>query len=497
MTTDISGPDALDDPARREAAASSGHCLLRRIVIAAGLGCSLLFVVVGLGYGLQMYGDGSIFSYSVAVQDAWAFHWHNISGRLTVYMLCYLPAEAYVELTGDARGGIVVYGLLFFAAPLTGLIATLAADRSNGRIIFTFACLSTACLCPLVFGAPTEMWMAHAWFWPALAVCHYARRGPGMIALIFAIMLALALTHEGAMIFALAILATLGLRGLRDPAFVRAAGVFLVVVAIWIAVKATFRPDDYIAPVLATAAFKFIDVTSLGCSLGLLVFATLAGYAAAVLLVRRLNPAIAHGCAVAIVAAALAVYWLGFDHALHTDDRYVLRTALLIATPVLGALAALSVLDAEDRLDPPIALPPRLTTALARSIAPRAAAGAILLVLLVHAVETAKFVTAWTDYKSAVQTLATGTASDPALGDARFVSSDRIAPGLNRLSWSSTTVFLSVLAAPDFIPARLVVDPHANYFWLSCRTATANAEANRALPTEGRRLLRVYACLHR
>jgi hypothetical protein len=41
-----------------------------------------------------MYADGSIFSYSVAVQDAWAFHWHNISGRLFVYFFSYLPTEA-------------------------------------------------------------------------------------------------------------------------------------------------------------------------------------------------------------------------------------------------------------------------------------------------------------------------------------------------------------------------------------------------------------------
>src|SRR5262249_27848129 len=60
--------------------------LLRLLVVAAGLGCSILFVVVGLRYGLEMYADGSAFSYAVAVQDSWAFHWHNISGRLFVYL---------------------------------------------------------------------------------------------------------------------------------------------------------------------------------------------------------------------------------------------------------------------------------------------------------------------------------------------------------------------------------------------------------------------------
>ena len=134
--------------------------------------------------------------------------------------------------------------------------------------------------------------------------------------------------------------------------------------------------------------------------------------------------------------------------------------------------------------------------ALTSRMTARAIAGAFLLVMLVHAVETAKFVTVWAKYKAAVAALATGAASDPALGDPHFVSSDRIGSDLNRLSWFSTTPFLSVIVA-KFAPARLVVDPAANYFWLSCETATANLKADRAVPAESRRLVRIHACLHR
>src|SRR5471030_382297 len=189
--------------------------MLRALAIAAGICSAILFVVIGLGYELQLYGDGAIFSYSVAAQDAWTFHWHNISGRLTVYLFCMAPAEAFVALTGSPGGGIIVYGLLFFASPLLGLAATYAADRSQGRVIFTYACFSTAALCPLVFGAPTEMWLAHALFWPALAVANYARSGIGGLVLVFATLLVLIFTHEGAIIFAIAIVATLLLRGRR------------------------------------------------------------------------------------------------------------------------------------------------------------------------------------------------------------------------------------------------------------------------------------------
>src|SRR3954471_23441497 len=108
----------------------------RRLVIAAGLCWSIAFVVIALNYQLELYGDGAMFSYAVAVQDVWAFHWHNISGRTSVFLLSLWPAETAVGLTGKPWTGIVTYSLLFYVAPLAGLIGTFAADRSKGRVIF-------------------------------------------------------------------------------------------------------------------------------------------------------------------------------------------------------------------------------------------------------------------------------------------------------------------------------------------------------------------------
>ena len=476
------------------AAARSDSDLLRAIVIAAGVGWSVLFVVVGLAYELQLYGDGAMFSYAVAAQDVWAFHWHNISGRLTVYLMTLAPAEAFVALTGNPGVGYAAYGLLFFAMPLLGLIATFAADRSRGRVIFAFACGSTAALGLLVFGFPSEMWMAHAWFWPALAVAHYAQRGvPGTI-LVFAALLALVFSHEGGFVLAGAIIATLMLRGLRDVAFLRAAGALLAVMAIWAAVKAIFPPDDYFAGVYVRAALGFFDVGLLRSGMVLLLFGAIAGYGIACVILARLTPARAPIYAALIVAVALALYWLGLDHALHASNRYSMRTVLVIATPLFGVPAALYALSADGRLTPSFMT--RVMTAITRRVSARALAGLFLLVMLVHTVETAKFVSAWTSYKAAVQALAIGTASDPALGDPRFVSSDRIGADLNRLSWFSTTLYLSIVAA-KFAPARLVVDPSSNYFWLSCVTATANLDAERAVPRDARALVRTYSCQHR
>ncbi len=470
--------------------------LLRALAVATGLSWSILFVALGLGYDLQLFGDGSIFSYSVAVEDGWLFHWHNISVRLFVHLFSHVPAETYVRFTGDARGGILLYGFLFFGAQLLGLALTLAVDRSQGRIIFSYACFSTACLCPLVFGAPTEMWMAHALFWPTLAACHYAR-GPLAGPTVFALLLALVLTHEGALIFALVILASLLLRGPRDAAFITAVRAFILALTMWVAVRLAFPPDDYFASVLPAAALNFIDVSSLAVTPILLLAGALAGYFIAFLVLRRIAPAWAHAYAGSIVVAILAVYWLASDGSVIGEDKYYLRTALLIFTPAFGAMAAAYALEAEHRLKLPVPFLPRLLSALDGEVAVRAAAGAIVMVSLVHAIETAKFVVEWRHYQAAVRTLAIGSASDPQLGDPRFVSSDRIPVRLRTVQWSSTTHFLAVLVAPAFAPARLVVDPDASYFWLSCKTAAANCNARRAIPVASRELVRVHACLHR
>jgi hypothetical protein len=313
---------------------------------------------------------------------------------------------------------------------------------------------------------------------------------------VFLALLALMFTHEGALIFALAILFTLALRGWRVAALRRAIAAFLVVLPIWAAVKVMLPPDDYTGAELRLLALHVFDLRILTAELTLLLLGALAGYALVFLALRPLAPASAHLHAAAVVAAALGIYWLWFDHALHADNRYYLRTVILVLAPAFGILAALFALHAEGRLKPPLPVP-RLLEARNNAVMARAAIGALVVVMLVHAVETAKFVAAWESYKVAVRALGAGTASDSALGDARFVSSQRISPSDNRLAWSSTTHFLSVLLAPSLAPARLVIDPDARYFWISCERAKVSEAADAAIPAQSRALVRVHACLHR
>jgi hypothetical protein len=470
---------------------------LRALIRGAGIGWAVLFVAIGPLYHLHLYGDGAIFSYAVAAQDSWAFHWHNIPCRLFVHLLTHVPAEAYVALTGDAGGGVAVYGFLFFAAPIMGLAATYAADRSPSRLVFTFACLSTACLCPLVFGFPTEMWVAHSAFWPAVAIAHCAHRRAGGAALLFLALLALGLSHEGGLVLAASIPATLLLQERTSRAFPRAAAALLAVLGVWAAVRVLLRPDAYFAHAIAPSALNFVDVTTLARGPILLIVAAVAVYLALVAALGRIAPGRCQVVSLALVAAGLIVYWLALDSPVHAEMRYYFRTAFVFATPLLGVLAGLSATVA-GRPDAAHAPPLVYVRALAgRYAAARTAAGALAVVTLVHGAETVKFVSAWTDYEAAVRALATGSLSDPGLGQPGFVSADRIAGGLQALSWLSTTPYLSVLLAPGLRPSRLVVHPNGGYYWLPCKLAAAHHESGGAIPRESRRLIRLHSCLHR
>jgi hypothetical protein len=467
----------------------------RLLIVAAGVGWAIVFPLVALFFRLELYGDGAMFSYAVAVRDVWAFHWHNVSGRISVYLLTLLPAEALVRITGNPAAGIVAYGVQFYASPLIGLALTWATDRSPGRILFVYACGSTALLCPLIFGFPTEMWLAHALFWPALALGHYAKPTLTGALLALTMSLLLAFTHEGALVLLVAITATLAPRGLRSVVFMRAAVNLTIILGLAVAAKIAVRPDDYYADVFVRAALRFFDPEIFQAGIVLTLLAAVSGYGAIVLAFSKWLPQRACFGAFGLVLGSLVVYWLRFDHSLHADSRYYLRTALVVGIPLLGAIAAITAMTREgihfrtlQKL--------RCGLILKRGRSHCALASILLIVTTIHVVETGKFIALWVDYRDAVAALAMSGQSDPGLGDPRFVSAERIRPALAALSWFSTVPYLSIVLS-SFAPNRLVIDPAGNYFWLSCETATKNRDAMLAVPVQTRELVRVYSCLRR
>ena len=469
---------------------------LRTTIVAAGALAAALFIVVGLAFDLQTYGDGSIFSYAVATREVWAFHWHNIATRAATYALTLAPGEIAVGVTGSPSAGVFVYGLCLFAAPALSLAATFALDRATGRPYFVAACAAVALLCPFVFGFPTEMWIAEALFWPAFACAMTMPVSFLSSALLVALTSALALAHEGGLVLGFGMVVATALRGLRDARFLRALASYALAVAAWLAVNQFARPDSYFGEVRLRAASEFFEAKIFASPALLLIVAVLAAYAVLCAPLSRVAKRRAPRIAALIVAAALVVWWSLLDRALHADNRYYLRTVLLIGTCAFAAVVGLVQLAGEDTIVARIAPLARSLDALRSETFARAAIGAVALVVLAHGVETTKFVLGFAAYRAAVRALAMGEASDPELGASFLVSSQRIGDDLNRLSWFSTTLYLTAVVA-DFKPKRLVVDPKGNYFWLSCATATEAARAQRVVPEKTREMIRVYSCLHR
>jgi hypothetical protein len=478
----------------RDMALCQQDALLRRMVIAAGLCWSLAFLVVAHSYQLELYGDGAMFSYAIAAQDVWAFHWHNISGRTSVYLLALLPAETLVAITGNPWAGIAAYGFLFYVAPLAGLAATYAADRSPGHTIFLYACGSTALLCPMIFGFPTEMWFAHAIFWPTLALSHYATSTVLRAALVFTAWLLLAFTHEGAFVLLFGVLATLALRGLRSTPFRHGAANLFVIAVLAVTSKILLPPDEYYADAFMRAALNFFDPTIFKVEIVVELLVAIMVYATMLKMISIWCPRRACLLALAVLLALLCIYWLRFDHSVHANSRYYMRTALVIAVPLLGVIAAFAAMIREGSVADPLT---RLQHALVSSPHGMCALASILFaVTLIHVVQTAKFVTAWSRYREAIAILATGQDFDPALGDPHFVSSKRGPPDLAPVEWFSTVPYLSVILL-NFRPNRLVINPGGNYFWLSCATATSSMKRQLVVPLRTRELIRTYSCLHR
>jgi hypothetical protein len=340
------------------------------------------------------------------------------------------------------------------------------------------------------------MWLAHAIFWPALAVSHYARRTIAGAILAFSLQLLLAFTHEGALVLLFAIVATLAPRSLRSAEFVRATVGLAVILILAALSKFVLPPDEYYAGVLLRAALHFFDLEIFKVEVVLALLVALTAFGTVFAAVSLFSPRQACLFALGITLIALSVYWLRFDQSVHASSRYYLRTALVLLTPAFGAVAALSAMVGDGIIFRPLITQKVFLLIPSSQQASCALAGAFAIVSLIHAVETGKFVSAWTDYRKAIAALAMGQEADPSLGDPHFVSSSRISPRLNPLSWFSTIPYLSASLA-NFSPNRLVIDPKGNYFWLSCATATQNRDAIRAVPVETRELIRIYSCLHR
>ena len=212
--------------------------------------------------------------------------------------------------------------------------------------------------------------------------------------------LLLAFAHEGAFVLLLAVLATLALRGLQNGASGAGCAILFVTAILAVTSKILFLPDEYYADAFMRAALHFFDPAIFGVEIVVELLAAIIVYVAMLKLISIWTPKRACIFALSVLLALLCIYWLRFDHSVHANSRYYMRTALVIATPLLGVIAALAAMNREGSVADPLA---KFQRALISSPNGRCALASILFaVTLIHVVETAKFVTAWSRYREVI-----------------------------------------------------------------------------------------------
>lgn len=466
-----------------------------KVIIFAGLALAAVFPVLALVFDLAAFADGSAFSYAVATGIGWDFHWRQIANRITVYLLAYVPSEALGAAAGSARAAYVLYTIIFYSAPLAGLLATVWIDRTRGKV-FAMACaVCTLAVLPLILPFPSELVFSHALFFPALALAN--REGGWRVALaLMIVMCALLNTHEGAVILgALVVASTLLALPARLP-LLRALAVFALALALWLAIRITLQPGEYTGSAIARAAMYFLMFENWGQrAVFWALFAAAGSFAlayAAGAMAGRHGIAIAALASVVAVAAAFAI----IDPPAHGAQRYGVRIVVLSLLALAAGVASLAHARSEGTGRWLLAFEPQwLGARLHRLTAP--ALAALIVTFALHVTEEARFISAWRTYIADVRALAMGDASDPQLGDAAYVSTQRLPARRDEMWWNSTTLYLSIMLAPGFEPMRLVIDPTGGYFWLNCKAATQSRDQYSPMPRSTRALVATFACKNR
>jgi hypothetical protein len=465
--------------------------------ILAGLVVAVAIPVLTFLFRFNLFADGAIFSYSVAAADGWRFHWVNIANRIAVFLIAHLPAQAIGLSTGEPDLAIGIYTALFYSAPLAGLVLTIRLDTAPSRAFAVAASLGTVLFLPFVVPFPSELVFTHALFFPALALAMSERGGRSRFAGLIVLMTGLANSHEGGAVCAICVLAATLFAGPGRGAVLRALVAFTVAAAVWLTLRLSLPPGDYVSGVLALAAWRMIQVESvLSRAMNWALLAGAVGLLSGLVLHAWLGRAGVWTAGLAVSAGLMAAWFL-LDPPAHAVDRYNMRLVLLVGDGLLAGMATLFVARQGGRAGWLFRFEPAWTGPVVARLAVTAGA-AVVPLLVLHAGETVRFAGAWETYLTRVERIATGEdiVTDYA-GDPSFASSARIADGRDNVAWNSTTPYLSVLLAPQFLPRRLVVDPTTGYWWMDCATARASRDRELGLPRRARALIAAYACKHR
>jgi hypothetical protein len=189
---------------------------------------------------VMLHGDGSYFAYLIAVGEPWEFKWKELATRASTYVLTVVPT-AFISDLFDLSGEHIaaVNGLTFYGVQwIQYLVVVVLAWRQFPRLL-VFPILQYGLSTGLAFGFPSEILLAPGFFW----ICLFALiRKPMPWPLLYVAFAGLFFSHELAMPSALLVLAFTWRRQRQlEPSRRFSSRLFAcfaaAVIAIWLAIR--------------------------------------------------------------------------------------------------------------------------------------------------------------------------------------------------------------------------------------------------------------------
>ncbi|HET9394451.1 MAG TPA: hypothetical protein VFO36_00225, partial [Nitrospiraceae bacterium] len=431
---------------------------------------------------VMLHGDGSYFVYAIALGEPWDFKWTEIATRASIYILTVVPSafvDGVFNLSGDhvaAVNGFTFYGVQW----IQYLIVVMLAWRQFPHLLI-FPLLQYALSTGLGFGFPSEILLAPGFLW----ICLFALiRQPVPWLLLCAAFAGLCFSHELSIPSALLVLAFSWLKQRHiEPGQRFGSRLFactaVAILAVWLFVKLNggSRGAD------SNAIYVFDPRRVLNYpALWLIAITVLAiGAAARAKFARHRQPlwAIGFACALATALASLLLD--------SVQGRYDSARTLIAVWMIFLGLSFIFVMERpeKDRKFPGPAAP-----------GAHAIKSVTVAILSINLTANVIFLYEW---NKAINAFSSVVNTDPGTGRIEIVSDDKLrkimgpaATNLNdRMGFSWTWPYRSIVVAKDFRPAHVIVDPEMAHD--QCKKLSLQTQTSR-IPSDVIEAVSRYAC---
>jgi hypothetical protein len=405
---------------------------------------------------VMLYGDGSFFVYAIAAGDPWGLIWSSFVTRASIYVLTVVPVafvSGILDLTGEqiaAVNGLTFYGLQW----LQYLVVVWMAWRRFPHLL-VFPVAQYGLSLGLGFGFPSEILLSPGFFWICLFSLMYR---PVPWILLITAFAGLVFSHEFAFAGVILILAFAWLKyrtsdaaqRLSLPQFATLAAISGAILIVWFFIRMSGGGvgGDYNGIYVFDPRRILNDPT-----LWLITLAVIALCASPLVKLEpswRALGAIGFSSVVLTVASSFV---FNFAQGRYDSARTLIGFCIVILGSIFIAQQTRWVQDKTDR--PPLVLVPTLKKC-------------IVAVLAINLSASAIFLWEWDAARRDFAYVVNGN-PDPQkveivpYDDARVLLSPEAAQYIDRMDFSWTWPFRSIVLARDFHPGRVIVDLDTMY----------------------------------